>query len=862
MKKTIKLILIALFVSSVSWIQAVPAYPYPTKIKQPDGSELTVMLRGDEFHKYHVTEDGYLLTKDSKGIFNYAKLDTKGEILSTGVKANNLLQRDKAEQSFLENLSQIQPSTQIANAMRTKRVAKKQMRVKPQAKFPKQGSPRSLVILVNFSDESFVIPNPQEAFTNMLNQANYSANRGTGSARDYFRDNTMGELAPQFDVVGPYTLPNPYKFYGENDADGFDKNPAQMVVDACKLAHEAGVNFAEYDTDNDGVVDNVFIYYAGYNEAEWGEDDTVWPHRWAIYPSEVYGGNGNYTGSLASVTFNSKRLEDYACASELKSNTGTNMTGIGTFVHEFSHVLGLADMYATDGSDHFTLSFWNIMDAGVYLNEGRTPPAYNSFERFQLGYLTPELIDGEVTNKSLGKLLTTNQAYLISTTDSHNLDGDNPNPAEFFLLENRQKSSWDAFLPGHGMLIYRVNYDAFAWAYNEPNNDPDAMGVQLMVADGLADNNTLGGDPFPGTSNVTNFDFVTRSGSSLSKGIFDIAETDESITFSIRKPLGIPRVPDDVTTIEAGANSFTATWSAVEGAESYLLNVYTKAETGELRTVLSENFDGFTDGSPDGNAASTDVSGSLDDYTQSPGWTGTKVFQAGGSVKIGSSSSPGNITLPTLDLSADEGQFTLNFDAMAWGGDDTFMSINIDGNLLHSVTDLNNESYTFKSYSIPFTVGSKSTSIQFESNKKSRARFFIDNVVVQQGAASTKVPVANSPFSVNDTSFQVLNLDKDQIYYYTVVAVKGTEVSESSKEVGPISLTVTGLNSIFNQLQVWSENKTLMFQATEGETVEVYNVAGQKIVSAKVAEGLNKIQLQADGVVIVKVGNRVGKLIL
>lgn len=862
MKKTIKLILIALFVSSVSWVQAVPAYPFPTKIKQADGSELTVIMRGDEFHKYHITEDGYLLTKDSKGIFNYAELGENGEILNTGVKAKDLLQRDKAEQIFLENLSEIQPSTQIANAMRAKRVAKKQARVMPQAKFPKQGSPRSLVILVNFSNKSFVVPNPQEAFTNLLNQPNYSANRATGSARDYFRDNTMGELAPQFDVVGPYTLPNPYSFYGENE-NGFDKNPVQMIVDACTLAHNDSVDFSIYDTDDDGIVDNVFVYYAGYNEAEWADDDTVWPHRWAIYPTEIYGHWGNYSGSAASITFNSKRIFDYACASELKGNSGKNMTGIGTFAHEFSHVLGLADMYATDGSDHFTLSFWNIMDAGVYLNEGRTPPAYNSFERFQLGYLTPELIDNEATNKSLGNLLTTNQAYLVSPTDNHNLDGESPDPTEYFLLENRQKSGWDTYLPGHGMLIYRVNYDELAWAYNEPNNDPDAMGVELMVADGLADNNTLSGDPFPGTSNVTEFDLISRTGTSLEKIIYNIVETKDSISFSIRKSLGVPMVPADVTAIEFDETSFTATWNAVEGADSYLLNVYTKTETGEPKTVLSENFDNFTAGSPNSNPSSTDVSGNLDYFTQSLGWTGTKIYQAGGSVKIGSSLLPGNITLPKLDLSADKGEFTLLFDAMAWNGDDTNMSINIDGNLLHSVTDLNNdESYTFKSYSIPFKVGSKSTSIQFESNRKSKARFFIDNVVVQQGFASTKESIANSPFSVNDTSFLVSNLDKNQTYYYTVAAVRGAETSKLSQEVGPISLVPSGLSSIDNQLQIWSEGKNLMFHATEGEMLEVYNVAGQKLLSAKTQEGLNKVQLHADGVVIVKVGNRVGKLIL
>ena len=407
---------------------AVPAYPYPVTITQPDGTQLTVVMKGDEYHHYHTTADGYLIVKNETGVFNYARRDARGILTDTRVKATNEGVRSASERAFISNLSTNTNLKDISGQMRANRIKQKAASVAPPARFPISGSPRSLVILVNFSDLAYVTANPTDAFTAMLNEEGYDANGGTGSARDYFRDNSMGTFSPRFDVVGPYKLPQTLKYYGENDADDYDMNPVQMIVDACAKADSAGVDFTIYDTDGDGLVDNVFVYYAGYNEAEWGGDDTVWPHRWDIQPGY------NYNGTEASLTFDGKRVKDYACSSELKGKTGTSMAGIGTFTHEFGHVLGLADMYATDGAEHQTLSYWNIMDSGAYLNSGITPPAYNAFERFQLGFLTPELLQNYPTNVLLDTLISSNKAYLISSTANHNLNFNDLTPKEFFLL--------------------------------------------------------------------------------------------------------------------------------------------------------------------------------------------------------------------------------------------------------------------------------------------------------------------------------------------------------------------------------------------------------------------------------------------
>ena len=137
--------------------------------------------------------------------------------------------------------------------------------------------------------------------------------------------------------------------------------------------------------------------------------------------------NGNSTGSRV---FDGKILYDYACSSELKGNSGSNMCGIGTFCHEFSHVLGLPDLYDTEYSGHNTLGSWDIMDYGGYSNNGRTPPSFSSYERFYLGWLTPTILNS-AANITIDELQSSNQAYLVSSTGTHNLDGASPNPNSF-----------------------------------------------------------------------------------------------------------------------------------------------------------------------------------------------------------------------------------------------------------------------------------------------------------------------------------------------------------------------------------------------------------------------------------------------
>ena len=507
---------------------AIKAYPFPIQLTQPDGTKITVRVHGDEFNHYQTSEDGYLLKQDAKGYFKYATVDAGGKVTESAYVAKNIAERSAADRSFLSGINKASAVKAVQSTRQKSRMLTTSV-TSPRKAYPLNGSPKALVILANFKDKAFTVSSPQSSFQNLLTLSGYSANGGTGSAKDYFMASTYGKFAPDFVAVGPVTLPQNLSYYGTNDANDNDKYPAQMIVDACAAADAAGLDFTQYDTDGDGYVDNVFVYYAGYNEAEGGAANTIWPHRWSVSDA----------GITSGITFDGKKINDYSCTSELKGTSGTNMCGIGTFCHEFGHVLGLPDFYDTSGTQSNTLDEWDIMDYGAYSNSGCTPPAYSAYERFFLGYLTPQQINtaSDITLQPmyLGTTQPANtnqQAYLLSATD-HNLSATSPSPAEFFILEYRKKTGWDAYLPAEGLCIWHIDYLQSAWDNNEPNNftgstqtSSSHMRVYLQPLSGQTTT--------PGTAFTTgSYTPTTWKGVSINRPITEITKAADKITFKL-----------------------------------------------------------------------------------------------------------------------------------------------------------------------------------------------------------------------------------------------------------------------------------------------------------------------------------------
>jgi len=573
-KKAILLTLSAfLYLIGYFPVYAVKAYPFPVSITQPDGTQLTILLQGDEWHHFKTSEDGYLLKENTKGFLTYATVNSAGVVVESNFIAKNATNRTITEIQFLKTINKSAVIQSVKSMqLRSKALVSGSL---PQKAYPLLGSPKSLVILVNFSDVSYVTPSPQTAFTNLLNQSGYSTNGGTGSAKDYFMSSTYGKFSPNFDVVGFYTLPQNMAFYGGNDSSGNDLNPRQMVIDACTLASQNGLDFSQYDTDNDGYVDNVFIYYAGFNEAEGGPANSVWPHRWSL--------------ANTSTKFNGKIVYGYSCTSELRGSSGSNMCGIGTFCHEFGHVLGLPDYYDTSGTQTHTLDYWDIMDAGAYNNIGRTPPTYSVYERFFLNYLTPQQVN--TTNNltllpiyqgTTQPLNTTNQAFLFSAT-THNLNGASPSPPEFFMVEYRKKTGWDTYLPAEGMCVWHIDYNASSWANNDLNNYTGTsqtlashMRVYLVPPSGVGTT--------PPTTAFTSGSVTptTWSGIDINRAITNITKTSNNITFNF--------MPSKMSTT-GSFTDFSTTLGATSTTQS--LNVSALNLTGNLSVTLqnSTNFD-------------------------------------------------------------------------------------------------------------------------------------------------------------------------------------------------------------------------------------------------------------------------------
>ena len=635
---------------------AVPAKPVVKDSVLADGSVVQMVLRGDEFGHYYepVTDNNMQIT------------DSRRKIV------------ERHEQ------------------------AKAKRRVSKRA--PHQAE-RGLVILVEFSDVRFV--KKKQNFYDLLNKENYNYNGATGSARDYFSDASNGQYVPQFDVYGPYKLDKEMGYYGQNDKDGLDLHPDQMVVDAVAKLNEAeNIDFADYDTDNDGRIDNIFVYYAGYGENEGAPANTIWPHAWEVFDEYVMG----------QLVYDGKTIGGYACTSELQGTSGVMMCGIGTFCHEFGHVLGLPDFYVTDYvSSHKTLGDWDIMDSGSYLNDGNTPPTYSAHERFYLGWLTPEILN-DSGSFELRELQESNKAYIITQTGEHNLDGGNPNPTTYYLLENRQKTGWDSYLPGHGLMITKTMYDEYDWYNNIPNNSKSSQGYDLIEADGKAPNDSYGkaGDLFPGTAKVTSYVPYAQY------TIENIAEHNGVISFDFMK--------------DAGDNG----------------NVDIDTDG-----CWVETFDELV------AESSVDITEEMDSYADNAGWSGYKLFCATGALKVGSSKYAGYVITPALPF---EGDVAVEFVGRGYNSD-AEISFEVNGEVVtkQAVTS-QNTTLTFE-----VTGFEKNSVVKIYANTN---RFYVDNIKFCEETTTTMSDYeTNSEVCLvaNGDDCRLLNLsDKAQVGCYDI----------------------------------------------------------------------------------------------
>lgn len=637
-----------------------------------DGTEVKAQLVGDEFLHYYVSEDGTKYVQDE----------------STG------LYRKMTD----EVIAQRRAAVRRAQAQgRQKRMLRK-----AQASNAFQGTKKGLIILVQFTDSKFKSGHDLALYKRIANDANYSDNNFRGSIKDYFKAQSHGMFELDFDVVGICQLQHPYAYYGRNDSKEEDVKPGQMVAEACLWAHEHGINFSKYDWNGDGEVDQVFVLYAGHGEASYKDANTIWPHMYYLSASD-YG---------KSLSLDGVTVDTYACSSEL--NGDGNLDGIGTFCHEFSHCMGFPDLYDTSYAGWFGMGDFDLMCSGSYNGDSKCPAGYSAYEKAECGWLTLKdmtNIEQETSIVGVQPMSADGDAYIIKNKGHED---------EYYILENRQKTGWDSYLPASGLMITHVDYNADIWDWNMPNTSgkyEDANGntktndhqrLTIFRAGKSTDEYGDASDLYPYGSNNS----LTKTSSPASTLYNTNSDGSKYMHIDINN-----------IAVKSGKASFTLS-NRNAGTDTPVI------PSGS--TLLYESFDEC-----DGTGGNDSIWGGRSIGAGTPtydnkGWTSTqgKVYASSACVRVGTSSVNGDITTPSFTVN---GKAVLSFKAGAWNtsGDGTTLNLSVsNGTISPSSVTMKKGEWT--DYNVTITAnGNVKTTF-----KASKLRFFLDEVKVTDASTS------------------------------------------------------------------------------------------------------------------------------
>ena len=566
MKKTV-LILITLLCHLAS--HASKGWPYPITVSQPDGTQLTVRINGDADFNWVSTLDGVVLKQVGNGYY-IANIDTNGMLSSSGTLAHDADKRSSAEQSLCKK--QDVKAFLTVNTRPERLAATRGFGGNGSTSFfPHTGSPRAIVLLVQFANRPFKVQ-PRKAFNQYLNSMadkhqdfGNAENRNTGSVKKYFSDMSGGKFKPQFDLYGPITMPKNVAYYGEGSSSM--ERYRELVSEACTMMDDS-LDFSKYDADKDGNVDLVYIIYAGYGESVSSIDSTLWPKAF-VCGTDIKK-DGKYV-RLAGISNELNGRPD----GNYNSKSGLLINGVGLFCHEFSHCMGLPDFYPTvspqwttandkqdfDAYDNQGMEEWDVMDNGIYLYNGYSPTAYTAWEREKMGWLTIETLtkEGKVELKSIDE---GGKAYRIK--NDKNTSGN-----EYYIVENIQAKGWNYKLPASGMMVSHVEYVPWAFSVfhggdNSVNNIKGHPRMTIVPADGylpssyrkVSDNSNLtapymkkkqydeqlAGDLYPGKNNINRLtdaqnmvNYAPWTGGMLNKPIYNIALKNGIVTFDFLK---------------------------------------------------------------------------------------------------------------------------------------------------------------------------------------------------------------------------------------------------------------------------------------------------------------------------------------
>lgn len=827
------LTLAAMFMLAASAF-AVPAKRVKRQVQQPDGSVLTVMLRGDENFHYTSTEDGQPLVQRADGAYCYATLDSNGKLTASAQVAHDVESRGAAELSFLNYYTAESQKVRSLGMERAKqRNARRMARLANRGVVDASGKPvrrvmagatggegigvtgkrKGLVILVNFKDKKMQSKHTQAEWNDYFNKVGYNKYGNNGSVHDYFYAQSYGKLDLEFDVIGPVTVSKNMASYGANDAQGNDIDPAGMIKEACELAYaKEKMDMSQYDWDGDGAVDQVYVIYAGYGEAAGGEANTIWPHEWDIQ-------GGGY-----SLVLGGQRIRTYACSSELNGGSGTYISGIGTACHEFSHCMGIPDFYDTAGGGCFGMDAWDLMDYGSYGGDGYEPTGYNTYEKWVSGWIEPTILTEPCYIKNMKPLSDAPEACVVFNEANKN---------EYYIFENRQLKGTDVALPNHGMLVIHVDYDQKVWFDNEVNNTSNHQRFTVVPADNKLTSETVTGDTYPGTTKSTELTDTSKPAATLfnansdgrkflGKPVTDITEKDGLISFTFMGGVNLDAPQPKVMNMTE--TSFTGGWNAVDGAESYTVELREKSNLPSVDEAVKLSEDLSKWGEKLAVDGTNDISSNLDSKMQNKGWTGDKVFECPGCAKVGTAKKQGNLTSPLITDNS-SASVTVRLSASAYAKDATDITVSL----------LDNDDATIAEQTIKMD-GTMATIVLDNADMKDykvmvqpKKRGYIYFVGIYDGdysaedfqsmnvAPKTAMKAAAQRFTgIKTTSYKFDKLTAGTAYQWRVCAVAGDAMSKWSAWQTADLATWSGINGV-------TENLT---QLAAGDLVKVYSSVG------------------------------------
>ncbi len=464
-----KILRIFILLTSTKILYAVNATPDLISVQQPDGTQIECYIKGDEWSNWHETINGYSIVKNGNGLWVYAE-DVAGRSLLPG---SRVVGQNLPPLNIEKHLTPIPDYRPIHNSNVNLNATRTDTFHVP-------------VIYFQFPDTAVIYP--LSDIDNIFNQEGYGhpGNPGSGSYREYYEEISYGQFSPVAYVVGVFIAPHNHDYYSD-DHENSGARQRQLMRAMVDSAEGAGMNWSQFDNDGDGDVDGVTLVHAGPG-AEEGDGSNIWSHRWTL-------------GSHA-VTYDGVFINDYNVNPELQ---GTGIVAIGVIAHEFGHVLGLPDLYDTDGSSSGSGKL-ALMASGSWGTAGNTPwypAAMNAWSKTEMGWSNVVAINTEATNMGLEQSYTSNTIYRVNNPEDN---------SEYWLIENRQKRGTDVLMPAPGLLFWHIDTEKTSQG-GAPNNDEPHYGVGLEQADGLFelenDGSSDGADPYPGLTDNHEFTHYT-----------------------------------------------------------------------------------------------------------------------------------------------------------------------------------------------------------------------------------------------------------------------------------------------------------------------------------------------------------------